>query len=161
MFNKSFNNIKCCQFNQTRHAWYLIKLNKDIVYLFLLFLRFHFYVCRCMYCLNNPCGPDRIARIRTIRIWWRVIIDVYITSLMQDKFLTHIISAWVYTCNYRSSDATPSIHMTQIDKPVNSKRPPKSPDNWSDAKEHVHIVKTAVKYVVIRHGIRSPPPLFI
>lgn len=73
------------------------------------------------------------------------------------QVLTHIISARVYTCNYRSSDATPSIHMTQIDKPVNSKRPPKSPDNWSDAKEHVHIVKTAVKYVVIRHGIRSPP----
>lgn len=74
------------------------------------------------------------------------------------QVLTHIISAWVYTCNYRSSDATPSIHMTQIDKPVNSKRPPKSPDNWSNANGHVHIVKTAVKYVVIRHGIRSPPP---
>lgn len=74
------------------------------------------------------------------------------------QVLTHIISAWVYTCNYRSSDATPSIHMTQVDKPVNSKRPPKSPDNWSNAKGHVHIMKTAVKYVVIRHGIRPPPP---
>lgn len=48
-------------------------------------------------------------------------------SLDAGQVLTHIISAWVYTCNYRSSDATPSIHMTQIDKPVNQNDPQSHP----------------------------------